>query len=415
MTPETPTPEFETSELETSDSVASASRIFLFAGEASGDLHGSHLMRSLAATNPNITFEGVGGPRMQEVGLDLILPMETFQVMGFSDVFLALPRLWRHFRKIKKHLLSTEPDAIVLIDYPGFNLRMAKALRDSGYKGKIVQYVSPTVWAHGRHRIQHLADTVDLLLTILPFEERYFQGSGLPVTYVGHPLVDYVKEYSYQDDWFEAVGLKDTRHLVGIFPGSRRSELRHNLPNQLIAAKQLHRMHPSTRVAISCADPSLMPLIRRCIAAYQQYFLHEIVVVPQRYTYELMRDSRVATAVSGTATLELALHETPTLVVYHVTMFNRMIAQYVLKLTMTSYCIVNILKRRDIFPELIVLAFDKRVAYRYLERLYRHGHTRSDCLAGCKSIRETLDSLGASDRAAEAIVKLIAGKVEHRS
>ena len=159
--------------------------------------------------------------------------MEEFQVMGFSDVLKALPRLWKHFYSLRNRILAEQPDAVILIDYPGFNLRLARALRQQGYGGKIIQYICPSVWAHGKQRIETLSLHYDLLLTIYPFESTYFEQSLLPVKYVGNPLEENIRTYSYQENWKETLHLPSSEHLIALFPGSRLGEIKKHVPMQL--------------------------------------------------------------------------------------------------------------------------------------------------------------------------------------
>jgi lipid-A-disaccharide synthase len=208
--------------------------LFVFAGEKSGDLHGGHLLRELFSIRPDARVCGVGGPSMREAGLSCMLPMEKFQVMGFVDVFIALPRLMRQFFAVKNYILRTQPPAVLLIDYPGFNLRLAASLRKAGFKGRICHYICPSVWAWGKKRIPQMANTLDMLFSILPFEKSYFSETSLPVHYVGHPLVAAVSNYRRRplDDFSDG-------KVLALFPGSRRKELERNLFVQLSAAKKL--------------------------------------------------------------------------------------------------------------------------------------------------------------------------------
>ena len=161
-----------------------SSDLFIFVGEKSADLHGEKILQALKQLDPALHISGVAGPRMRKVGIECILPMEDFQVMGFIDVFLALPKLVRQFYFVADQILSSNPKAVLFIDYPGFNLRMAKHLRKKGYKGKLCHYICPSVWAWGKKRIPLMAKHLDLLLTILPFEKNYFADTDLQVAYV---------------------------------------------------------------------------------------------------------------------------------------------------------------------------------------------------------------------------------------
>jgi lipid-A-disaccharide synthase len=180
---------------------------FFMAGEASGDRHGGLLIDALKQLCPSAQFTGVGGRHMIQAGFSPFLTLEPFEVMGLKDVVFALPRLSRLFRQVRQQILDLNPTAVVLIDYPGFNLRLAASLRKKGYKGKIFYYISPTVWAHSPKRVEVLAQYVDHLFTLFPFEKQYYAHTSLPVTYVGHPLAQEVFLHQPSSDWRNAVGI----------------------------------------------------------------------------------------------------------------------------------------------------------------------------------------------------------------
>lgn len=375
-------------------------RLFLFAGEASGDLHGSHLIKALKQQMPTLKLEGVAGPKMRAEGVDEILSMEEFQVMGITDVLKALPRLYKHFYRLRDHILSSQPEGIVLIDYPGFNLRLAKALRAKKYAGKIVHYVSPTVWACGRHRIEEMAKTLDLLLTIYPFEASYFQDTSLQVAYVGNPLCEYLEQYQYNKQWRESLGIPADQPLIALFPGSRLHEVQRHLPMMLEAASQYKRRFPEAIFAIS-GEPNAE-------IAFPTNLQNSVYWVPGKWTYELMRDSDLALAKSGTVTLELALHQRPTVVIYQLTWLNRLYAKYILKLNLPHYCIVNILSQQCTFPELIEKGLSTDNIFHHLASFSLHKEKRESCQTACRAVHQSLSGFTSSQSAAETILKVMA-------
>lgn len=378
-------------------------RLFLFAGEPSGDLHGSHLYRELKLQFPDAIIEGVAGPLMRAEGMEGLWRVEDFSVMGFTDVIFALPRLVKKFYQIKKHILKTDPAAVILIDYPGFNLRLAKALRNANFKGKIVHYICPTVWAHGKGRIQHMAETLDLLLTIFPFEKQHFANTPLKVEFVGNPLVEGLQQYPYSENWKAELNLPK-KPLVAIFPGSRSGEIARNLPTQLEALKVLKEKHSEAAFGLSCSSEEMQPEILKII---EKSALKDVYLIPKKYTYELMRDSHSALAKSGTVTLELALHKRPTAVVYALSPLNRFIAKYLLRLKLPYYCIVNILGNKEIFPEMIEKGFDANTILKHSLDLFVEGPKRDACLKDCLEVAKQLHSGRTSQIAAQKIKELI--------
>lgn len=381
-------------------------KLFLFAGEHSGDLHGSHLLERLKERSPSASFIGVGGPKMRSAGLETVMHMEEFAVMGFSDVIKKLPKIIRQFHFVSRSIFEQNPDGVILIDYPDFNLRMANHLRKKGYQGKIIYYVSPTVWAWRKGRIASMAKNLDLLLTIYPFESQYYQGSSLPVTYVGNPLREYLKGYAYDPLWKESLQIPKDVPILALFPGSRPGEIERNLPLQLQATQRLLQQNGAARsIAISCGASehaaAILQLAKNCgwPAENKLYF------VPQKYTYELMRDSHAALAKSGTVTLELALHNVPTVAIYKMTTFNYVVAKYVMRLNLPHYCIVNILLQKEAFPECIEYGVTVQNICEQLKKVDSLGEYRSACIQDCQSLVNILHGENASSEAAEAILE----------
>lgn len=332
--------------------------LFVFAGEVSGDIHGEGLLKKIKEQKPEVKIFGVAGPKMRAVGLDCFMPMEKFQVMGFIDVFLALPRLMVQFYKIRNAILKENPKGVVGIDYPGFNLRLAKSLRKKGYSGKICQYISPTVWIWGKKRIQILENNHDLLLVILPFEKEYFKDANLRVEYVGHPLMERIATHSYKT----VPGL-DAGIPIGLFPGSRKKEVERTLPLYLEVAKKLLEKNKDYIFPISLAhirfEPFINGLIEEKKLPKEKFFL-----VPFEERYDCMKKLQCAIAKSGTVTLELALHRVPTVVTYPVSKLDYIIIRKILKIILPHYCIVNILCKKEVFPECIGPQFTFDEVYR---------------------------------------------------
>ena len=194
----------------------SAPRCFFIAGEHSGDLHGAHLLQALHKEQPDAFYAGVGGPLMRAEQFHCFLPMEDFQIFGFTGIVRHLPRVVNQFRQIRDHILGHDYDVVIFVDYPGFNLRMAQALRKRGYKGKLVQYICPSVWAWGKGRIDGMVKTLDLLIAFFPFEPALFAHTKLPVVFCGHPLTEAVAP---------ARAAPTEPPMIAIFPGSRRREI----------------------------------------------------------------------------------------------------------------------------------------------------------------------------------------------
>jgi len=364
--------------------------LFLFAGEPSADLHGEKLIRALLKQKPDLTIIGVGGPKMRDAGLKCLLPMEEFQVMGFIDVMIHLPSLLRKFFFIKRAVLNIQPKCVVTIDYPGFNLRMAKALRKAHFKGKLIHYICPSVWAWGKDRIDLMAKNLDLLLTIFPFEKKYFSHTSLCVEYVGNPLIKTIENYTYKSDFREKFQIPKDKRIIALFPGSRKKVIERNLPLQLKAAEAIVKNHPEYTIAIS--QPRHLPLFDEITNA---------TLIPSEYTYELMHEAAVAIATSGTVTLELALHKTPTVVTYAVFSMDLFLAKQIFKINLPYYCIVNIIAEKQIFKELIGPNFTFENLLAATQNLLR---AREQCIQGCEEVKGILGEEDASKNAAQFII-----------
>lgn len=362
-------------------------KLFIVTGEQSGDAHGADLVRILKQRNKPIDFYGVVGPALRAEGVQEVARAEDLSVMGFTDVIKVLPRLLRVFTKVRDSILQLNPEAVLMVDATSFNLRLAKSLRKRGYKGKLIQYVSPSVWAWGRKRVQHMAKTLDLLMTIYPFEKQYFASTDLRVEYVGNPVLAKTEKYIPNQSWKKQVGIPENEKLIALFPGSREDEIHRNLPIMLQAVSNLPKGDLS--ICVSSSNPAFDSII----AGYLQNSTAQSYVVPHVIAHqELMSSSVAALAKSGTVTLELALQQCPTIVSYQLTALNRFVARYILKVNLPHYCIVNILAGETVFPEYIVHKPTPENLSQSLNNLINNRHEREKCLEGCRKVRQLLST-----------------------
>jgi len=381
------------------------SDVFLFAGEASGDLHGAKLLKALKDHLPDLQATGVPGKEMRRIGMQSIIDMEEFQVMGFTDVALSLPKLIKSFKKICNHILEANPCAAILIDYPGFNLRLAKALRKKGYQGKIIHYISPSVWAWQPKRARILEKYVDLLLTIYPFEKEWYNHTKLNVAYVGNPLKEYILKHKYNEDWKKILKIPQAQKIIALFPGSRPSEIHKNFPLQLKAAELLSRDKDDLLFAVSCSSLEQKELLLSMVQKSALKHGQNLFIVPKEFSYELMRDAFAAVAKSGTVTLELALHACPTIVTYELSWLNQAIAKHVLRINLPNYCIVNILAKERLFPELIGHAIQPYKVYEELLHITSNEDHHKRIIAKCQQLSHSLEDGNTSERAAKLIIQ----------
>lgn len=363
---------------------------YFVAGEASGDLHGSALLKELKDLNPHICFKGVGGEKMQAEGLKALLPFEDFCVMGFSDIILALPKLTKHFYSLAKQILHDNPQTVVMIDYPGFNLRLAKYLRKQGFQGKLVQYISPTVWAWKKNRIYSMAKTLNLLLAIFPFEPACYKKTSLKAVYVGNPLI-----HTLQDSGEEKLNLPEIP-LLALFPGSRFDEIKRNLPILLKSAELFRKKFPTFGIAISVAHPSFKSLIQKYSSS-----LNNVWLIEEKDRYALMKKASLALAKSGTVVLELALLGCPTVVAYKLSLFNYLLARYLFRIDLPYFSLPNILLNEPLCPEWYKVELSPQALADSLETVF---HKKELFKTKQKELKTLLTHKNASQEAAKEIL-----------
>ncbi len=355
-------------------------------GELSGDSHGKDLLESLKRKHSQLQLFGVGGPHMRPHLESSIFSMENLQVMGFIDVVKSLPKLYRLLQRAKNAILKESPQGIVFIDYPGFHLKLAKMLRKGGYKGKLIHYISPSVWAWKKGRISLMEKYLDLLLTILPFEKRCFEHTSLPVKYVGHPLA---RPFNHSR--------KKRKHLLAIFPGSREKEVKRNLKEQLKAACALQKQDPSLEIAVSVAHSNLLPVISPLLEKNIQLF------DPEKQ-WDLMETCCVAIATSGTVTLELALRKTPTVVTYRLTALDQWLAQKIFRIRLPFYALPNLIANMEVFPEFFGKHFTAQSLQKALFLFLKQKTLRQQCEKECQKIIDQLGDGSAPQAAAHHIL-----------
>ena len=364
--------------------------LFIVAAEPSADLHGAKLIEELLRLRPNLKIAAVAGPRMRRMPIQVLSSMESLQVMGFLDVLVALPRLVKQFYSIRRTILGFNPKAVIFIDYPGFNLRLEHSLRKKKYTGRLIHYICPTVWAWGKKRIPRMAETLDLLLTLFPFEKKCFSSTSLRVEYVGHPLSAQIPPFSKEN----------CEPILALFPGSRETEILRNFPLQLKAASKLLAIDPQLKIAVSIAQNTLEPLLRTLSKTASLEFYS-----PEK-TYELMRKARTAIATSGTVNLELALHGIPTIVNFAIRPFDLFLVQKIFRIHLPFYCIVNIILSKRVFPELFGPNLNEKNLDYWAGKLWFDESAREEVVSGCRELCQALGNRDASQEAASAVISL---------
>lgn len=306
-------------------------RYFILAGEPSGDLYASGLIQELKQSDAEAVFEGFGGDKMEALGVKIHFPVSKLSMMGFWEVVRNISIIKNAFKTAREKIKTFHPDVVILVDYPGFNLKMAKWAKKNGYK--VVFYIAPQVWAWKPGRIEKIKKYIDRLLVILPFEERYFREKGVDARYVGHPMVEHVKP----EDTTE-------KNLIALFPGSRKQEVVKMLPVMIKMAAEL----PNEKFGIAG--------VTHLIEWYPRYIQKHSNVEVYNDTAKLWNSSKLAIVKSGTSSLEAAFYGIPQVVVYKAGYLNYRIARFFVRLSYIS--LVNILLGKSVVIELIQRDFN---------------------------------------------------------
>jgi len=318
-------------------------RIAVVAGEASGDQLGVALMEALRARRPDIEFRGVAGPKMRTAGCQLLAAAEELAVMGLFEVLGHLPRLWLLRRRLVRELAAWQPDVFVGIDAPAFNLGLAAQLKQRGLR--TVQYVSPQVWAWRPGRVRHMADSVDRVLCLLPFEPPFYAEHALPAEFVGHPLADQIPLQPQRDAARAALGLAADARVLAVLPGSRRGEVQRLGPDFISAARSLAARHPGLQMLAPMASPGVRVEFERQDAAVAGLRLLD----GQART--LLQAADVALVASGTATLEALLCGCPLVAAYRFGTLTSVLLQQLRSADLKHFSLPNLLAGETLVPE----------------------------------------------------------------
>ena len=378
-------------------------RVYLVAGELSGDILGASLMRALKARHPEVAFRGLGGPRMIAEGLESLYPLETLSVMGLVEVIKHLPELIRVRRTLRRDALDWEPDIMVGIDAPDFNLGLERQLRESGVT--TAHYVSPSVWAWRQGRVKGIARSVDAMLTFLPFEAAFYVKHRVPVAFVGHPLADELPLVNDRRATREALGIAADARVLALLPGSRRNEIRFMGETFLEAAERLVKARPGLAVVIPAATPERRQELEALLAARPA--LAACVSLLDGLAREAMVASDLVLLASGTAALEAMLCHRPMLVGYRMAPMTHRIARLMVKTEWIS--LPNLIARESLVPELIQDEASSEAIATRLGELLDDEAARTALEARFAAMHEGLQR-DASRRAAEAIEALVAGQ-----
>jgi len=369
-------------------------KYYLIAGEASGDLLGSYLMKSLKKLDTQADFRCWGGDLMEAEGGEITKHYTELAFMGFWEVVKNLRTVLKNFTICKVDILLYEPDVIILIDYPGFNLRIAEFAKEQNIR--VVYYVSPKIWAWKKKRIHTIKRNVDTLISILPFETDFYATYNYHVHYVGHPLLDVIHAHKKQEDWqtFKATYHLDERPVIAVLPGSRRQEIKKMLPVMVKMVEQF----PDYQFVISKVKG--LPL-----SLYQSHIKEKKIVLVEGNTYSLLHHAKAALVTSGTATLETALWNVPQVVCYKGSFLSYLIARVVIGKHLKYISLVNLILNKPSVTELIQYDCNPQKLKDELAKIVSNEDIINDIKNDYKQLQHLLGGAGASDNAAKLIVK----------
>ncbi len=369
-------------------------RLYVIAGEASGDLHASNLMRAMLEEDASIDFRYWGGDEMASVQDGLVKHIRDLAFMGFVEVLMNIRTIFKNISFCKQDILDYKPDAIVLIDYPGFNLRIAEWAHEQGIK--VIYYISPQVWAWKQKRVHKIKKVVDKMYVILPFEKDFYKKFDYDVEYVGHPLLDAISKFSFDDGQkleFKNEHQLDERPIIAVLPGSRKQEVTKKLPVMLGALENI-----SGHQIVVAGAPSLDPEF------YQSLMSSDVKIVFQK-TYELLSISSLAVVTSGTATLETALFKVPEVVCYKASSISYHIAKRLVKIDYIS--LVNLIMDQEVVRELIQHECTPGHIEAEVKKIIEDDSYRNSMLANYDKLADILGGGGASKKIAHSLLTTI--------
>jgi lipid-A-disaccharide synthase len=375
-----------------------SARLLLSCGEASGDLYAGALIRELRALDAGVSISGLGGPHFAAAGGRLVDDYRQIAVTGLTEAVAKIPRSLAAFRRLVRSAKSDKPDALVAIDFPDFNFRLARALKRLGVP--VIYYISPQIWAWRPKRLETMRRIADRVLVIFPFEEAIYRNGGVPVEFVGHPLVDLAAPSASRSDFLRARGLSPTAPTVAVLPGSRPNEVSRILPDLLKAARMIQAAVPEVQFVVARA-PNLDDRLFALKGSDPGSDPFALVVV-EGDTDTVLASADLALTASGTATVQAALHDTPMVIVYRLSPLTYRLGRRLVTIGMIG--MVNLIAGEKIVPELVQDAFTPEAVAREAIALLTDRERATRVKAGLARVRERLGGSGASRRAAQAIL-----------
>lgn len=370
----------------------------IIAGESSGDFHSASLISALKSINPDLEICGIGGENMRAAGAEIFFDIAELSIIGFTCVLANLKKIKQLFNLVLKRIDQQVPDAVILVDYPGFNLKIAKEIKKKNIP--VIYYISPQIWAWWRGRIKTIQRCVDKMIVVFKFEEVLYRDSGIDVSFVGHPLLDIAQAITSREEFLNKLGLPAQNRTVGLVPGSRKMEVERILPILLESAKIIKKKSPQTQFAVLKAAALEKEIFNSAIKK-----ANLPAVVCENQTYNFLNACDFALVASGTATLETAIMHTPMIVVYKVSFLNWLIAKPLVKLPYIG--LVNVVAGKRIVPEFIQFQAQPALIAECALEILGSEETLTKVKQELKKVHQSLGESGASLRAAETILSFL--------
>jgi lipid-A-disaccharide synthase len=365
-------------------------------GELSGEIHGAHLVNKLKEVL-DAEFSGVGSTRLEEAGVHIVCDYRNISLMGINEVFLKLRHIWIALRKIKNHIKDTRPSLVILVDFPGFNMRVARIAKR--FNVPVAYFIPPQIWAWRKERIKKIKKFVDKVICILPFEKKYYDEEKIDATYVGHPFMDTVKPTLTKQEFYDRLGIKPGVHVITIMPGSREKEIEKHMPVLLETIEKMNLRLGEMEILLPLAES----IDRSKVEALNG------TRIPMTYLegmpYDALSHSDIAIIASGSAALEAAMLGTPSIVIYKIPRLSYFLAKLLVKAKFVS--LPNIIAEKEVFPEFIQHLDPERIAER---ALYMLNNGREAVRKDLEEIRAKFDNSDSYDLTANAIVEFLTGR-----
>jgi len=370
----------------------------MIAGEASGDLHGSHLVKEMLSLDPTLQFYGVGGEKMKNEGVALIADSKEMAVVGITEVLLKLKRIYQIYRKLKNSLAANSPSLVILIDYPDFNLRFAREAKRKNIP--IVYYISPQVWAWRKGRIKKIGRLIKKMIVIFPFEKTIYEEAQIDVDFVGHPLLDSIRSQFSREEAFQQFSLTSGVTTIGLLPGSRMNEVKRHLPQMIRAISLISKQINPVQFIIPVAPGLDLGEVQNLVGSKR-----ENIRVVENNIYDVMRISDVVIVASGTATIEAAIMGAPMIVVYRVSPLTYLLGKMLIKVK--NIGMVNIIAGKTVVPELIQKDVTPEKITSAVVQILENPSKQEEIKKELNSLKEKIGNPGASFRAAQIIISLL--------